>query len=68
MAAGTFLTVTVIASIAVYARQFAMTLARRGGRWPGYLASGLRMGCGAAIALLGGLLFMGSLGTSTAML
>lgn len=68
MAAGTFLTVTAIAAVAVYSRQLAMRLARRGDRWPGLLASGLRIGGGVAIAGLGGLLFLGSLGTSNAMM
>ena len=68
MAAGTFLTVTAIAAVAVYSRQLAMRLARRGDRWPGLLASGLRIGGGLAIALLGGMLFVGSLGTSNGMM
>ena len=68
MAAGTFLTVTAIAAVAVYSRRFAMRLANRGDRWPGLLASGLRIGGGVAIAGLGGLLFLGSLGTSNAMM
>ncbi len=68
MAAGTFLTVTAIAAVAVYARRLAMRLASRGDRWPGLLASGLRIGGGVAIALLGGMLFLGSLGTSNGMM
>ncbi len=68
MAAGTFLTVPAIAAVAVYSRQLAMRLARRGDRWPGLLASGLRIGGGVAIALLGGMLFVGSLGTSNGMM
>ncbi len=67
MAIGTFLTVSVIAAIAVYSKQLAMRLASRDERWLGWLAVTLRLGGGLAIAALGGLLFLGSLGRTTGM-
>jgi ABC-type nickel/cobalt efflux system permease component RcnA len=67
MAIGTFLTVSVIAAIAVYSRKLAMRLAGRDDKWLGWLAFALRLGGGVAIAGLGGLLFLGSLGRTTGM-
>ena len=68
MAFGTFLTVSVIAAIAVYSKKLAMRLAARDDKWPGWLAFALRLGGGLAIAGLGGLLFLGSLGTTSGMI
>ncbi len=68
MAAGTFLTVSAIAAVAVYSKKFAMRLARRDDRWLDWLGFALRLGGGAAIAFLGAILFLGSLGTSNAIL
>jgi len=65
MAFGTFLTVSTIAAIAVYSKKLAMRLAARDDKWLGRLAFTLRLGGGLAIACLGGLLFLGSLGRST---
>lgn len=62
MAAGTFITVSAIAAGAVYARHLAARLASRDGRWLAWLSVALRFGGGAAIALLGTILFLGSLG------
>lgn len=62
MAAGTFITVSVIAAIAVYAKTWAERVAGRDGRWLSWLATGLRLGGGGVIALLGLVLFLGSLG------
>ncbi len=67
MAIGTFLTVSVIAAIAVYSKKLAMRLASRDDRWLDWLGFALRMGGGLAIAALGGLLFLGSLGRTTGM-
>jgi nickel/cobalt transporter (NicO) family protein len=64
MAFGTFLTVSAIAAIAVYSKKLAMRLAARDDKWLGWLAFALRLGGGLAIACLGGLLFLGSLGRS----
>ncbi len=68
MAIGTFLTVSVIAAIAVYSKKLAMRLAARDDKWLGRLAFTLRLGGGLAIAGLGGLLFLGSLGSTTGMI
>jgi nickel/cobalt transporter (NicO) family protein len=65
MAFGTFLTVSAIATIAVYSKKLAMRLAARDDKWLGRFAFTLRLGGGLAIACLGGLLFLGSLGSST---
>jgi nickel/cobalt exporter len=67
MAIGTFLTVSVIAAIAVYSKKLAMHLASRDDRWLGWLGLTLRLGGGLAIAGLGGLLFLGSLGRTMGM-
>jgi nickel/cobalt exporter len=68
MAIGTFLTVSVIAAIAVYSKKVAMRLASRDDRVLDWLAFALRLGGGVAIAGLGGLLFLGSLGSTTGMI
>ncbi len=68
MALGTFITVSVIATVAVYAKKLAMRLAGRDGRWITWLAFGLRLGGGAVIVLLGGLLFVASVGSTTAIM
>ncbi len=68
MAAGTFLTVSAIAAIAVYAKKLALRLAAREASWLAWLAFALRLGGGLAIALLGAILFMGSLGSRTGMM
>lgn len=68
MAAGTFLTVSAIAAIAVYSKKFAMRLARQDDRWLDWLGFALRLGGGAAIAGLGAILFLGSLGAGNAIL
>ncbi len=67
MAIGTFLTVSVIAAIAVYSKKLAMRLASRDDRWLDWLGFTLRIGGGLAIAGLGGLLFLGSLGRTMGM-
>ena len=61
MAFGTFLTVSAVASIAVYSKKLAQRLAARDTRWLGRLATTLRLGGGIAIFLFGAVLFMASL-------
>jgi ABC-type nickel/cobalt efflux system permease component RcnA len=68
MAVGTFLTVSVVASIAVYSKKLAMKLAAKEDRWLSWTAFGLRLGGGAAITCLGTLLFLGSLGSTNTMM
>lgn len=65
MALGTFLTVSIIAAIAVYSKKLAKHLAAGDDKWLGRLAFTLRLGGGVAIAGFGGLLFLGSLSNST---
>jgi nickel/cobalt transporter (NicO) family protein len=67
MAIGTFLTVSTIAAMAVYSKKLAMRLATRDDKWLGWLACALRLGGGLAIATLGGLLLLGSLGRTMGM-
>ena len=61
MALGTFVTVSAVAALAVYARKFAEGLAQHQTRWLGFLNTGLRLGSGVAIMLFGLLLFWDSL-------
>ena len=68
MAAGTFITVSVIAAVAVYAKQLATRFARQDDRWLNWLGFALRIGGGAVIAGLGTILFLGSLGSTNAMM
>ncbi len=64
MALGTFITVSTIAALAVYSKKLANRLARGNARFTGWLGIGLRFGGGLAIAFLGTILFLGSLGTA----
>jgi ABC-type nickel/cobalt efflux system permease component RcnA len=68
MALGTFITVSVIAAVAVYSKKLALRFARQDDRWMNWLGFGLRLGGGAVIAFLGAILFMGSLGSTNAMM
>ena len=61
MALGTAITVSIIATIAVYSKKLAISLAKRDETWLGYAAFALRLGGGLVIIALGGLLFWGSL-------
>jgi ABC-type nickel/cobalt efflux system permease component RcnA len=68
MAAGTFLTVSVIAAVAVYAKKLAARVMRGNSRLLDWFGIGLRFMGGIVIALLGTLLFLGSLGSTNAMM
>ncbi len=68
MAVGTFITVSVIAALTVYSKQLASRLARGNDRWINALGLGLKLGGGLVIAFLGTILFLGSLGTTNAMM
>ena len=68
MAIGTFLTVSLIATLAVYSKKLAVKFAGRNDRWLGWLSFGLRLGGGAAIMILGAVLFTASLATTNAMM
>ncbi len=68
MAAGTFLTVSVIAAVAVYAKRLAARMMRGNSRALDWFGIGLRLAGGLAIAFLGTILFLGSLGSTNAMM
>lgn len=68
MAVGTFITVSVIAAIAVYAKKFATMMMRGNSRLLDWFGIGLRFAGGGAIAFLGTILFLGSLGSTNAMM
>lgn len=68
MALGTFITVSTIAAIAVYSKKLATRYARQDDRWISWLNFGLRLGGGLAIAFLGAILFLGSLGSTNGMM
>lgn len=68
MAVGTFITVSAIAAIAVYSKKLAARLVRGNSRLLGWFGIGLRFAGGLGIAFLGTILFLGSLGTTNAMM
>lgn len=68
MAAGTFITVSVIAAFAVYSRKLAALMMRGNSRLLDWFGLGLRFAGGVAIASLGTILFLGSLGSTNAMM
>jgi ABC-type nickel/cobalt efflux system permease component RcnA len=68
MAAGTFITVSVIAAMAVYAKKLAARVMRGNSRLLDGFAVALRLAGGGAIAFLGTILFLGSLGSTNAMM
>jgi nickel/cobalt exporter len=68
MAVGTFITVSVIAAIAVYSKKLAALLMRGNSRLLDWFGLGLRFAGGLAIAFLGTILFLGSLGSTNAMM
>jgi len=68
MALGTFITVSIIAAIAVYGKKLAARLMRGNSRLLDWAGIGLRMAGGVFIAFLGTILFLGSLGSTNAMM
>ena len=68
MAVGTFLTVSIIAALAVYSKKLAMLMMRGNSRLLEWFGIGLRFAGGSAIAFLGTILFLGSLGATNAMM
>jgi ABC-type nickel/cobalt efflux system permease component RcnA len=68
MAVGTFITVSAIAAIAVYGKKLAARLARGNSGLLDWAAIGMRFLGGVAIAFLGTILFLGSLGSTNAMM
>jgi nickel/cobalt transporter (NicO) family protein len=67
MAAGTFMTVAAIAALTVYAKRLALRLAAGNASWVDRAGFALRMGGGLVIAILGAILFLGSLGQTNGM-
>lgn len=68
MALGTFITVSVIAAIAVYGKKLAARLMRGKTGLLDWAGIGLRFAGGTVIAFLGTILFLGSLGSTNAMM
>lgn len=68
MALGTFITVSVIAAVAVYGKKLAARLMRGRSGMIDWAAIALRFAGGAVIAFLGTILFLGSLGSTNAMM
>ncbi len=64
MGFGVFLTISAIAAAAVFAKSSALKLTRADNRWTGLAVRWGKMAVGVLIAGFGGLLFMGSLGSS----
>ena len=68
MAVGTFITVSVIAALTVYSRKLAAMMMQGNSRLLDWFGLGLRFAGGLAIASLGTILFLGSLGSTNAMM
>jgi ABC-type nickel/cobalt efflux system permease component RcnA len=68
MAVGTFITVSAIAAIAVYSKKLAALMMRGNSRLLEWFGLSLRFAGGFAIACLGTILFLGSLGSTNAMM
>lgn len=68
MGVGTFITVSLIAALAVYSKKLATRFASKDGRWLSWLGIVLRLGGGGVIAALGAIMFLGSLATTNAMM
>jgi ABC-type nickel/cobalt efflux system permease component RcnA len=68
MALGTFITVSTIAAIAVYGKKIAARLMRGKSGLLDWAGIGLRLAGGLVIAFLGTILFLGSLGSTNAMM
>lgn len=68
MALGTFITVSVIAAVAVYGKKLAARLMRGNSGLLDWAGIGLRLAGGVVIAFLGTILFLGSLGSTNAMM
>ena len=65
---GVFLTVSVIAAITVYGKDFALKLAARDNQRLGTIVNLLRLGGGVVVAFMGAIMFLGSFGANNGML
>jgi nickel/cobalt transporter (NicO) family protein len=68
MGFGVFLTVSIIAAITVYGKDFALKLAARDNQRLGTIVNLLRLGGGAVVAFMGAIMFLGSFGANNAVL
>ncbi len=68
MGFGVFLTVSVIATITVYGKDFALKLAARDNQRLGTIVNLLRLGGGVVVAFMGAIMFLGSFGANNGML
>lgn len=68
MGFGVFLTVSLIATITVYGKDFAMKLAKGDNRRLSTIVNLLRLGGGAVVAFMGAIMFLGSFGANNGML
>ena len=68
MGFGVFLTVSLIATITVYGKDFAMKLAKGDNQRLSSIVNLLRLGGGAVVAFMGAIMFLGSFGANNGML
>ena len=68
MGFGVFLTVSVIATITVYGKDFAMKLAKGDSQRLSLIINLLRLGGGAIVAFMGGIMLLGSFGQNNGMI
>ena len=68
MGFGVFLTVSVIATITVYGKDFALKLAARDNQRLGTIVNLMRLGGGVVVAFMGAIMFLGSFGANNGML
>ena len=68
MGLGVFITISAIATLAVYGKALALRYSRLNDRKLALTVKGLRVACGTGIMLLGGLMFWASLGSTNTML
>ena len=68
MGFGVFITVSVIAAITVYGKDFALRLAAKDNKRLGIFVNLLRLGGGAVVAFMGAIMFLGSFGANNGML
>ena len=68
MGFGVFITVSVIATITVYGKDFAMKLASKDSKKLGTLVNLLRLSGGIVVAFMGAIMFLGSFGVNNSVL
>ena len=68
MGFGVFLTVSLIATVTVYGKNFALKLARGDNHRLATIVNCLRLGGGAVVAFMGAIMFLGSFGHNNGMM